>query len=87
MKDNKKISKFFVGKRIFRKDPASRPSCSELLREPYIASHIKSMIKRLEASKLEDLDSTLVIKKDRSEIANALQDFFIIFETRFYVNI
>ena len=44
----------------------------ELLREPYIASHIKKMIQRLEASKLVDADSTLIVKNDRKEIAKAL---------------
>ncbi|CAF0886112.1 unnamed protein product [Brachionus calyciflorus] len=59
-------------KKIFRKDPAQRPSCLDLLKEPYIMNHIKSMIKRLEDSRLNDPDSTLVVKNDRSEIAKAL---------------
>lgn len=63
---------FPIYTRIFRKDPNTRPSSTELLREPFIAEHIKSMIKRLEANKIDDLDSTLVIKNDRNEIAKAL---------------
>ncbi|RNA05287.1 Serine threonine- kinase Nek11, partial [Brachionus plicatilis] len=59
-------------KKIFRKDPATRPSAIELLREPFLSNHIKSMIKRLEATKLDDPESTLVIKNDRNEIAKAL---------------
>ena len=59
-------------KKIFRKDPASRPSSSELLREPFIVNHIKGMIERLKANKIDDLDSTLVIKNDRAEIARAV---------------
>ena len=59
-------------KKIFRKDPSARPSTSELLREPFIENHIKYMIKRLESSKLDDLDSTVAIRNDRNEIAKAI---------------
>jgi hypothetical protein len=58
--------------RIFIKDPALRPGSSELLREPLIANHIKGMIRRLELIKNEDLDSTMVVRKYRSEIEKAL---------------
>jgi hypothetical protein len=58
--------------RIFRKDPSARPSTTELLAEPFIAEHIKNMIKRFEQSSLDQLESTVVVKNDRSEIAKAL---------------
>ena len=59
-------------KKIFRKDPAARPSTSELLREPFIANHIKDMIQRFESSKISDLESTVVVRNDRNEIAKAV---------------
>ena len=67
-------------KKIFRKDPAARPSSSELLREPFIVAHIKGMIERLKAnsSKIDDLESTMVIRNDRAEIARAVWVIFII---------
>ena len=56
-----------------------RPSTSELLREPLIVNHIKNMIKRLETKQFDDdLDSTLVIRNDRVEIANALFVFYFV---------
>ena len=61
-----------VLKKIFRKDPNSRPSTSELLREPYIANHMKTMIERLKSNKIVDLDSTVMIRNDRNEIAKAV---------------
>ena len=63
----------YLKTRIFNKNPNERPSSSELLREPYIVNHLQGMIKRLtEAKKLEDMESTVVIRNDRNEIANAL---------------
>jgi len=63
-----------IFQRIFCKDPAERPSSSELLREPLIANHIKDMIKRLERTnnKLDDLERTMDVRSDRTEIARAL---------------
>jgi hypothetical protein len=58
--------------RIFRKDPNARPSTSDLLKEPYIANHIKTMIERLKSNTIVDLDSTVMVRNDRNEIAKAV---------------
>ena len=49
-----------------------RPSTGELLREPLIANHLKKLIKRLETDVINDLESTVVIRNDRAEIAKAV---------------
>ncbi len=39
---------------------------------PYIANHIKKMIERLKSNTIVDLDSTVMVRNDRNEIAKAV---------------
>lgn len=62
--------------RIFCKDPNDRPSTIELLKDPFIANHVRNMIERLSSSSnsLNSMESTIVVKNAASDIAKVLSN-------------
>lgn len=61
-------------KKIFCKDPNDRPSTSELLKEPFIANHVRNMIERLSTNSLNNLESTIVVKNAAADIAKVMSN-------------
>ena len=65
---------FYSEFRIFCKDPNDRPSSSELLKEPFIANHVRNMIERLSTNSLNNLESTIVVKNAAADIAKVMSN-------------